>query len=108
MPDKPTAPEYWSGKPEEHGRKTAQVVNQMMQGYGNNSFTVTLDATAATTEVIRTKCTSLQTAFLSPRNAAAASDFALGTTYAVTSEGKVTIHHATGVAGREYGVVLQG
>ena len=108
MPDKPTAPEFWTGKPEEQARKTAQVVNQLMQGYGNKAFTVTLDAAAATTEIIRTKCTLLQSAFMTPRNSVAAMDFALGTTYAVTSNGKVTIHHAAGVADREYGVVLEG
>jgi len=108
MADKPTAPEYWAGKPQEHTRKVAQVVNQMLQGYTNNSLKVTLDDTEATTEVIRTKATSLQHANLSPISEAAAADFALGTTWAVVEEGKVVIHHAAGVAGREYGIVLQG
>lgn len=90
-------------------RKIAQVANQVQAGYGNNAFQVTLDETPATsTEVIRTRVKVDQHANMSPISAAAAADFALGTTYAVTSDGAVTIHHPAGGEDRQYGVVLAG
>lgn len=90
-------------------RKIAQVANQLLAGYGNNAFKVTLDGDEATsTEVIRTRAKVDQHANMSPISAAAAVDFALGTTYAVTSDGTVTIHHPAGGADRQYGVVLAG
>lgn len=109
MADKPSAPELFLGNPEEHMRKIAQVVNQVQTGYGNNAFKVTLDGTPATsTEVIRTRAKVDQHANMSPISSAAAADFALGTTYAVTSDGAVTINHPAGGTDRQYGVVLAG
>ena len=109
MADKPTAPELFRGKTEEHLRKIAQVVNQVQTGYGNNAFKVILDGTPSTqTEVIRTRAKVDQHANMSPISSAAALDFALGTTYAVTSDGAVTIHHPAGGSDRQYGVVLAG
>ena len=109
MADKPSAPELFHGPPEEHLRKIAQVANQLQAGYGNNAFKVTLDGEGATsTEVIRTRAKVDQHANMSPISSAAAEDFALGTTYAVTSDGAVTIHHPAGSSDRQYGVVLAG
>jgi hypothetical protein len=109
MADKPTAPTLFRGNTEEHLRLIAQVVNQVQTGYGNNAFTVTLEDTpAVSTEVIRTRAKVDQHANMSPISAAAAADFALGTTYAVTSDGAVTIHHPAGGSDRQYGVVLAG
>ena len=109
MADKPTAPELFRGPPEEHMRKIAQVANQVQAGYGNNAFKVTLDGDGAIfTEVIRTRTKVDQHANMSPISSAAALDFALGTTYAVTSDGAVTIHHPAGSDDRQYGVVLAG
>ena len=109
MADKPTAPELFRGPPEEHMRKIAQVANQVQAGYGNNAFKVTLDETPATsTEVLRNRVRVDQHANMSPISSAAALDFALGTTYAVTSDGAVTIHHPAGSDDRQYGVVLAG
>ena len=107
MADKPGAPEMWQGRPEEQVRKVAQVANQLQKGYGNNNFKATL-GTGTSTEVVRTNARSDQIAVLAPCNAAAAADFALGTTYAVVENEKVTIHHAAGAADREYGVALFG
>jgi len=107
MADKPGVPEIWQGKLEEQVRKAAQVANQLQKGYGNNSFKVTLTA-GTITEVVRINARSDQVAFVSPRNAAAAVDFAAGTTFAVANNEKVTITHAAGGADREYGVVLHG
>ncbi len=109
MADKPTAPTLFQGPLEEHLRKIANVANQVQAGYGNNAFKVTLDGTpATTTEVIRTRAKVDQHANMSPISSAAATDFALGTTYAVTSDGSVTIHHPAGSSDRQYGVVLAG
>lgn len=109
MADKPAAPEFFSGRQDEHLRKIALVANQVQDGYGNNAFKVTLEGTPATsTEVIRHKAKVDQHANMSPISSAAAADFALGTTYAVTSDGAVTIHHPAGGADRQYGVVLAG
>ncbi len=109
MADKPTAPELFRGNIEEHIRKVAQVANQIQKGYGNNAFKVTLDGTPATsTTVNRQSVTVNQHANLSPISAAAATDFALGTTYAVTANGTVTVHHAAGSSDRQYGIVLAG
>ena len=107
MADKPGVPEIWSGKLEEQVRKAAQVANQLQKGYGNNSFKVTL-GTGESTTAVRTNARSEQVAFLTPCNAAAATDFALGTTFAVVNNEKVTITHAAGGADRQYGVVLHG
>lgn len=109
MVDKPAAPTLFRGNIEEHIRKVAEVANQIQKGYGNNAFKVTLDGTPATsTTVQRQSATVDQHANLSPISSAAAADFALGTTYAVTANGSVTIHHAAGSSDREYGVVLAG
>lgn len=106
MAEKPGVPESWHD-PGEHVRKVAQVVNQLQRGQTNAAFKVTLGA-GTTTEVIRPRATPEMHAQLSPITAAAAADFAAGTTYAVVESGKVVIHHAAGGAGREYGVLLQG
>lgn len=109
MADKPTAPELFRGNVEEHLRKIAGVVNQVQKGYGNNAFKIMLgQAPATSTTVQRQSATVDQHANLSPISAEAAADFALGTTYAVTANGSVTVNHAAGVAGRQYGVVLAG
>ena len=106
MSEKPGAPESW-GNVQEQVRKVAQIVNQIQRGETNAALKVTL-GTGATTEVIRPRATSDMHAQLSPLNADAAADFAAGTTYAVVSAGKVTIHHAPGSVSREYGVLIQG
>lgn len=106
--EKTGVPQYWSDEKEQL-RKVSQVVNALQKGLGNASFHVELEEAPATqTEVIKPGLTSEQHAWLSPMNAAAALDYATGTTYAVVTEGMVTIHHASGAAGREYGVLLQG
>ena len=109
MTDHLTAPEYWTGRPEELARKTAQVLNGVMQGQTNNAFAVTLRGTPeVTTDITVEFSRSTQLAAVVPKSAAAAADYALGTTYAVAGNGTITVHHAAGGTNREYGVVLQG
>lgn len=109
MADKPEAPTLFRGNPEEHRRKIATVLAQVQSGYGNNAFKVTLDESPATsTTVIRSRATVDQHANMSPISSAAAVDFALGTTYAVTKNGSVTINHQAGSSDRQYGIVLAG
>ena len=106
---KRTAPLTFAGTESEHIRRVAQVVNELQRGVGNHGFRVTLDpAPAVATVVIRADVTLEQVANLTPASAAAAVDMAAGTTWAETSAGKVTIHHASGGAGRIFGVVLAG
>ncbi len=110
MTQKPGVPEYWAkDRMDEQVRKIAQVVNQQQKGQGNNSFKQELEVSPAiTTEIFVAFAKSNQIAVISPQNTAAALDFALGTTYAVVEEGKITIHHAADSTSRVYGVVING
>jgi len=110
MADKPGVPEFWSkNRIEEQMRKTAQVVNQMQKGQGNNNYRVTLDVgPALLTEIVVNFAKGDQIAVISPQNPAAALDFALGTTYALVEDRKITIHHAADTSSRVYGVVIHG
>lgn len=108
MAEKTGVPEYWANT-DEQLRKVSQVVNRMLRGKTNAAAQLTLSAAPATqTELIRADLTTEMHAQLSPLNAAAAADFALGTTYAVVTEGKVTVNHAASAGSRLYGLVFQG
>lgn len=106
----PGAPEFWGeGKEKEHGRKTAQVVNQLQRGITNSSFKTDLRTSPeTTTEVLITWAKPDHMAIFSPQDAASAAEIAAGTIWAVCSEGKVTIHHAASASTRQIGVVLHG
>lgn len=72
----------------------ANALQQLVTGRGNNCFSITLDANAATTTVSgKLGIATGDAIFLSPQTANAAA--ALATTYAIASAtNTVTIHHA--------------
>lgn len=69
------------------------AVNELVDGRSNNTGTVTLAVSAATTSVSFANCSTLSAIFLSPRTADAAA--ALSTTYVSTKlNGSFVLTHA--------------
>lgn len=108
MENKPGVPEFWTGKPEELARKTAQIVNQLQKGQGNNAYKINLDDNATSTEIIVTHAREGQIALLSAQDAATAADIASGDLYAVVTNGKITITHASSVGDKILAVAILG
>jgi hypothetical protein len=108
MNTKPGVPEFWIGNSEELARKTAQVVNQLQKGLGNNAFMVNLADNETETVINVSFARDGQIAMISPQDSATAQDVKNGNLYGVVSNGKVTIKHDSSVGDRILGVVLQG
>lgn len=105
---KPGVPEFWAGNPEELARKTAQIVNQLQKGQGNNSYKINLDDNETSTEIMVTHARSGQIALISAQDAATAAEISNGTIYAVVSNGKITITHASSVGDKLLAVAILG
>jgi hypothetical protein len=100
-------PEYWNWKkPEEHLRKCAQAINGLLRGESNNTFVVSLEASASETEIDDERITINTTAILSPRSAAAAAE--MGSIWYAATKGVLTIHHPVGTGDRSLGVAIFG
>lgn len=107
--EKRGAPLSWRAEnPEEVTRISAEIINGLLVGLGNNSYIVDLDANETSTNVLASRVTTQFFPLLSPVNAAAAAEFVLGTTWAEALDGSFTIHHPSAATARAYGVVLFG
>lgn len=107
MNDHEAPPELWSqDRVNEQIRKITQSVRGMLKGRTNNVYKVDLPATGASTDVVNPDLTGRELANLTPLTAAAAAN--MSTTYAVVSQGRITIHHADGIPGRTVGVIVAG
>ena len=109
-PRRVAPPLYWGkNRPEEHLRKIANSVRDLLDGKSNNNFIVTLDAGKAQTDVPYLPARSGVAVLLTPRNAAAA---ALQRTTNVFGEAffeKVRICHDSSAAGtEEFSLVVIG
>lgn len=76
----------------EHRRELGAAINQIIDGKGNNTGSVTLTASAASTVVSNARVSEDSHISLTPTTANAAT--ALTTTYVTASNGSFTINHA--------------
>jgi hypothetical protein len=108
MANKPGVPEFWTGSPNELARKTAQVVNQLQKGQGNNAYKINLKDDSTSTEIIVSHARDGQIALISAQDSATSQDIANGNTYAVVTNGRITINHDSSVGDRRLAVALLG
>ena len=109
---------YYSGRPfaqedmpdeKQHRRQIARVLNQVMKGHLNNTLSVTLTVSSATTVVNDPRISISTAAHFMPTTAHAAAEIAAGGFYAVPAQGVLTITHANNAnADRTFNVSLNG
>jgi len=91
MPETAEPPIFWDGPPEEHARKIALILNEVLVGKTNNFFNVTLTPDATSTEVERERVNIDSKVSLTPSSASAAS--ALSSLWVQVTFGRIIIHH---------------
>lgn len=100
-----TAPLYWRDR-DEHLRKVAQNVNDLMRGRNNAHFEIELQADAVETTFQSDLITPQTCPLLSPRSAASAA--ALTSVWTEVRSGEMTIHHDSHSEPRSFGLFLVG
>lgn len=98
-------PEFWH-EAGEHSRKIAQAVNGILNGQTNNTFVVTLEASASQLTVQFPPARSGGSALLFPQNSSAAELARTTDVYATTSAGQVVITHGTATGGEQFSLVI--
>jgi len=93
MPDTARPPIFWEGTTEEHIRKVALIVDELVTGKSNNGFTVTLAANATETVIDRARVSVDTRVSLVPTSASAAAAIGAGSVWVETTVGRITIHH---------------
>ncbi len=102
-------PEASYGLEEEHLRRTIQALDGLLNGQGNNHFSVTLDPDSTSTTIIALNATFQTVVQLSPMSAEAAAAFALGNIYALAKSKEIVIRHPSGPdSDRTFGVLING
>jgi len=100
-------PLFLEGRPEEHTRKVALAVREILAGKTNNVGIVTLSANETTTVFEAERISFNSAIFLSPRSASAAG--ATNSIWFEAGNGSVTIHHDSSTAtDRTFGLVFVG
>jgi hypothetical protein len=109
IPRAQTVPEFWKGDEEEHRRKMATALNQLMNGVSNNHYTVRLDVNATETEVMHPPVRPGAGVQITPGSESAAVSFSLGTIWVETQMEKAIIHHdASSISDRIFHLVFNG
>jgi len=105
----PTVPELDYGVPAEHLRRVAQAINGLLDGQGNNHFTITLDANSLTTQVLYVPVNINTAVQLTPASATAATAVGAGVVWYDVTSGVITIHHdSTADTDRKFAVLVNG
>ncbi len=107
LKNKPGVPEFWAN-PREHARKTAQIVNQLQNGQGNNSYKINLEDNATSTEIMWNHAREGMVVLFAAQDAVTAAEISNGTLYAVVTNGKITINHASSVGDKFLAVAILG
>lgn len=104
----PPVPLDWKWRnPQEHLRKVALVVNEILAGKTNNTLDITLTPDAIESEFEVARVVSTTVPILMPKTASAAAAFA--SLYVELTKGKMVVHHDSDPAeDRTFGVVLVG
>lgn len=114
MPDTVEAPIFWTGGDDtegmqEHIRKVAIVVNEILAGKSNNVFDVTLTPNATETVVTRERTSMDSRVSLTPKSATAAAAIGAGAVWVETTVNRITIHHDSQPdADRTFGATVVG
>lgn len=109
MPDTQEPIVFHEGEPEEHSRKIALIVREILVGKTNNGLNITLEPNQTMTLIERRRVCCDTKVSLTPQSASAAAALATGTLWVETTHGRITIHHdAQPDTDRVFGSVLVG
>lgn len=102
-------PLFFEGKPEEHTRKIAHSVRELIDGKSNNARSITLRPNETTTFIENPRFCCDTVVSLTPKSASAAAAMASGSLYFESGHGRITIFHDSQPdTDRTFGAVLVG
>jgi hypothetical protein len=108
MPSTRSAPRRHENE-EEHRRKIAIILDQVLIGKTNNVLDVTLTPDATETLVTRDRVCCDTNVSLTPKSASAAAALASGELWVESTKGQITIHHdSSSDTDRLFGATLVG
>ena len=109
MPDTHEPPLFFEGSVEEHVRKVALILREMLKGKTNNTSVVTLDADATKTILTNARYSEDTVVNLSPRSETAATALAAGIIWIESHKGEIIVHHdSQSATDRQFGAVFVG
>ncbi len=100
-------PRFWTGQEEMNRRVVGKALDELQVGKTNNTYEVTLAASATTTLFESDRITPDSEVFYTPKSANAAG--ALANLWTEIASGVATIHHASSATtDRTFGVLIVG